>query len=163
VKQDGVPALHYEFDGNSNRTLAQISGVSYSATYDNQDRMLSYGSNTYTYTANGELLTKTTTSGTTSYSNDVLGNLRSITLPDGTSIEYVIDGQNRRVGKKVNGTLLQGFLYDEQLQIAAELDGSGNLISRFVYGDRSNLPSYMIKGNHTYRIIADHLGSLLYL
>ena len=28
-------------------------------TYDNQDRLLSYGNYTYTYTANGELLTKT--------------------------------------------------------------------------------------------------------
>jgi YD repeat-containing protein len=161
VLQDNVLAAHYEYDGNSNRTRAQypLSSIDVSGSYDNQDRMLSYGPNTYSYTANGELLSKTTSSGTTSFTYDVLGNLRTVALPGGTNIEYVIDGQNRRVGKKVNGTLLQRFLYDGQLQIVAEQDVSGAIVSRFVYGDRSNVPSYMVKGGVTYRIIANHLGS----
>ena len=46
---------------------------------------------------------------------DLLGKLTHVTLPDGTNIEYVIDGRNRRVGKKVNGVLVQGFLYQDQL------------------------------------------------
>jgi len=108
---------------------------------------------------NGELLTKTNLGGTTNYSYDVFGNLRTITLPGGTEIEYIIDGQDRRIGKKVNGTLEQGFLYDGQVQIVAELDSDDNIVSRFVYGDRANVPSYMLKDGETYRIIADHLGS----
>jgi hypothetical protein len=80
-------------------------------------------------------------------------------LSDGKSIEYLIDGQNRRTGKKVNGVLTQGFLYNSQLQIVAELDGTGAVLSRFVYADRSNVPSFMVKGGTTYRIIADQLGS----
>jgi len=80
-------------------------------------------------------------------------------LPNGNTIEYVIDGRNRRVGKKVNGTLTQGFLYQDQLNPIAELDGSGNVVARFVYGSRLNVPDYMIKGGTTYRIISDHLGS----
>lgn len=67
--------------------------------------------------------------------------------------------QNRRTGKKVNGTLTQGFLYNNQLQIVAELDGTGAVVSRFVYADRANVPSFMVKGGTTYRIISDHLGS----
>ncbi len=89
----------------------------------------------------------------------MLGNLRSVTLPNGNQINYVIDGRNRRIGKKVNGTLTQGFLYDGQLRIVAELNGSGNLKSRFVYGTRANVPEYMIQGGQNYRIITDHLGS----
>ncbi len=89
----------------------------------------------------------------------MLGNLRSATLADGTQLEYVIDGQNRRIGKKVNGTLVQGFLYQNQLQPVAELDGSGNIVSRFVYASKGNVPDYMVKGGVTYRIISDHLGS----
>jgi len=80
-------------------------------------------------------------------------------LPDGTRIDYVIDGQNRRVGKKVNGTLTQAFLYQDQLEPVAELDGAGNLVARFVYASRANTPDYMVKGGVTYRIISDHLGS----
>ena len=62
---------------------------------------------------------------TTTYSYDVFGNLTAVTLPSGTQIAYVIDGQNRRIGKKVNGVLTQAFLYGGQLRPAAELDGSG--------------------------------------
>jgi RHS repeat-associated protein len=128
-------------------------------TYDAQDRMLSYGGNTYQYTANGELASKTNAEGKTVYDYDVLGNLRAVTLPDGTRLEYLIDGQNRRIGKKVNGVLTQGFLYQDQLNPVAELDGSGNVVARFVYGTRSNVPDYLVKGGGTYRVISDHLGS----
>jgi hypothetical protein len=45
----------------------------------------------------------------------------------------LIDGENRRIGKTVNGSLVQGLLYENQLEPVAELDRSGNLVSRFVY------------------------------
>jgi len=41
----------------------------------------------------------------------------------------------------------------------AELDGTGAVVSRFVYGTKANVPDYMIKGGVTYRIVSDHLGS----
>jgi RHS repeat-associated protein len=41
----------------------------------------------------------------------------------------------------------------------AELDGSGAVVARFVYGSRPNVPDYVVKGGVTYRILADHLGS----
>jgi RHS repeat-associated protein len=73
----------------------------------------------------------------------------------------VINGENRRIGKTVNGTLVQGFLYENQLEPVAEFDGSGTLVSRFVYCGcgAGNIPQYLIKGGVTYRIISDHLGS----
>ena len=33
------------------------------------------------------------------------------------------------------------------------------VVSRFVYADRGNVPSYQLKGGVTYRIVSDHLGS----
>jgi RHS repeat-associated protein len=89
----------------------------------------------------------------------VLGNLRSVQLPNGNKIEYVIDGRNRRIGKKVNGTLTQAFLYQGSLNPVAELDGNGNMVSQFVYGSKGNVPDYMLKGGKTYRILSNHLGS----
>src|SRR5437667_11763321 len=70
-----------------------------------------------------------------------------------------MDGQNRRIGKKVNGILTQGFLYQNQLNPVAELDGTGNVVSRFVYGSKANVPDYLVKAGVTYRIVSDHLGS----
>ena len=60
---------------------------------------------------------------------------------------------------KENMSLLQQWLYDGQLRIVAELDGSGNLVSRFVYAERANVPEYMVRGGTMYRFITDHLGS----
>jgi len=73
----------------------------------------------------------------------------------------MIDGENRRIGKTINGTLVQGFLYENQLEPVAELDGAGNLVSRFVYCGcgAGNSPQYMVKNGVTYRILSDHLGS----
>jgi hypothetical protein len=50
-------------------------------------------------------------------------------LPNGTTIEYVIDGERHRIGKKVNGTLVKAWLYEDSLRIVAELDGSGAVVS----------------------------------
>src|SRR3972149_8288948 len=87
-----------------------------SGTYDAQDRLTAYGAVTYSYTANGDLRTATCGGQTTTYTYDVFGNLTAVALPSGTNLEYVIDGQNRRIGKKVNGTPFQGFLYGSQLR-----------------------------------------------
>jgi len=159
VTKNGASIGAYTYDQNGNRlTYTGQRGAS-AGTYDAQDRLTAYGAATYTYTDNGELLTKTDNVGTTAYAYDVLGNLTSVTLPAGTVIDYVVDGRNRRVGKKVNGTLVQGFIYGDQLNPVAELDGAGNIVSRFVYGTRANVPDYMVRGGVTYRIISDHLGS----
>jgi RHS repeat-associated protein len=159
VYKDGALVSHYDYDANGNRVKNTGSDGTFIGGYDNQDRMLSYGGNTYQYSANGELKSKTNTEGTTVYDYDVLGNLRAITLPDGTRLEYLIDGQNRRIEKKVNGTLVQGFLYQDELNPVAELDGDGNVVSRFVYGTRVNVPDYIVKSGVTYRIFSDQLGS----
>jgi RHS repeat-associated protein len=154
------PLVTYNYGPNNNRDSVNVGGSLTNGTYDNQDRMTAYGNATYAYTLNGELQSKIQGGGTTTYNYDVLGNLRGVTLPSGTQIDYVIDGQNRRIGKRVNGSLVQGLLYKDQLKPVAELDGSNNLVSRFVYGSRRNTPDYMIKGGTTYRMITDQVGSV---
>jgi len=161
VARDGAAPSHYGYDTNGNRTAYTGPGGTITATYDMQDRLLQYGNNSYTYTPNGELLIKTdaATSQTTTYTYDGLSNLRHVVLPGSTQIDYIIDGNNRRVGKRVNGVLVQGFLYDGEIKVMAELDGAGNVVSRFVYGSRDNVPDYMVRNGVTYRIISDQLGS----
>ena len=43
------------------------------------------------------------------------------------------------------------------------MDGTGALVSQFVYATHINVPDYIIKGGVTYRIITDHLGSLRFV
>jgi RHS repeat-associated protein len=156
VLLDGVLTAHYEYDPNGNRTLGPSGEI---GVPDDQDRLTSYGTRTYTYGANGELATKTDGGQNTTYAHDVRGNLTQVVLPTGTVINYVVDGLGRRVGKKVDGVLVRGFLYRDQLRVAAELDSSNNVVATFVYVSKGNVPDYMVKGGATYRIFSDHLGS----
>ena len=47
---------------------------------------------------------------------------------------------------------MQGFEYENQLEPIAEVDGSGNLIARFVYCDcgAGNISQYRVKNGVTY-------------
>ncbi|WNG19043.1 kelch repeat-containing protein [Cystobacter fuscus] len=163
VLEDGVPISSSVYDagapGNGNRTSHTQGGITRTATYDAQDRLLSFGGAVYSYGANGDLRSKQVGSQLTAYVYDAWGNLLSSTLPDGTRVEYIVDAHNRRVGKKVNGTLVQGFLYDGQLRVIAELDGNNQVVTRFVYASQAHVPDYMMKARATYRILTDPLGS----
>jgi RHS repeat-associated protein len=157
VSKDRIPA-HYAYDSNGNRLAGP--GLNSTPAYDAQDRLLFYGACSYTYKASGELQTKTCADGTTTYDYDALGNLRHVGLPNGTQIDYLIDGQNRRIGKKVNGALIEGFVYRNELQPAAWLDGTGAVKATFIYGLHPNVPEYMVQGATTYRLITDQVGSV---
>ncbi len=60
VSKDDAPVSQYVYDANGNRLSYIGAGGTISGTYDNQDRLMQYGTTLYTYTANGELLSKTT-------------------------------------------------------------------------------------------------------
>jgi len=159
VSRNGTTVSTYTYDANGNRLSQTTPSGAVAGSYDADDRLQSYGAVTYTYGGDGALRSKQGPDGLTSYTYDALGNLRTVVLPTGRTVEYVLDAQNRRIGKKVDGTLVRGWLYGDQLRIVAELDGGGNIVSQFVYGSRRNIPDYVVKAGATYRIIADHLGS----
>jgi RHS repeat-associated protein len=161
VFEDGLLATAYDYDANGNRLKRTTATAVDVGSYDAQDRILSYGSFTFLHNAHGDLeeMKDTLTGATTSYLYDPHGALRQVMVPDGRFIEYLVDGQDRRIGKKVNGVLERGWLYIDGLRPAAELDGAGNVVARFVYAGRVNVPAYMIKGGAVYRVFHDHLGS----
>jgi RHS repeat-associated protein len=156
VQTNGITTASYTYDANGNRKTGPAAATT--GTYDAQDRLVSYGAATYAFTGAGELSTRTQGGQVTTYAYDVLGNLEGVTLPDGTTIAYVVDALNRRIGKKVGGALQRGFLYDSG-RLIAELDATSAVVSVFVYGSRVNVPDYMVRGASTLRIVSDILGS----
>lgn len=160
VRQNGVLVADYDYDVNGNRVRLTTQNGALTGAIDAQDRLISYGSATFSYGSNGELTRRLVGPDTTAYTYDVLGNLLTVRLPGGGLVEYLVDAQNRRIGKKLNGALIKGFLYQGQLSPIAELDSTNAVVSRFVYGDAGNVPEYMIKGGITYRIVTDQLGSV---
>jgi RHS repeat-associated protein len=162
VAVDGVVAREYGYDTNGNRTSLGSGSTLLSASYDAQDRLLSQGDVEYAYAADGTLEAQTNlvTGDVTSYGYDALGNLRSVELPDGRLIEYVVDAMGRRVGKRIDGVLLQQWLYRSGPNPVAELNGAGALVKRYVYASRTDVPDYVVQGGATYRVLVDHLGSV---
>jgi hypothetical protein len=84
-----------------------------------------------------------------------------VTLPNGDVIDYLVDGLGRRVGKKLNGTLVKQWLYRDALKPVAELDGSGALVKQFAYGSHPLVPEYVKTSSGLYRVFADQLGTPL--
>jgi YD repeat-containing protein len=134
--QNGVLMATCLYDANGNRISLTTPTGTQTASYDDQDRLLTSGSWTYAYTANGELQSKTDTSNgqVTTYAYDARGNLRHVGLPDGRAIDYLVDSENRRVAKKVNGAVVRKWFYGDLLIPAAEFDGSGALLARYLGG-----------------------------
>jgi len=160
VRQDGNLLARYTYDANGNRRSITTPSEEEIADYDEQGRLVSLGGTTYVFSDEGELILRTEANGdTTRYEYDDFGNLIRVILPDGTVIEYLYDGLNRRVGKKVDGVLVQTFLYLDESRPAALLDGLGNVVARFVYGTRENVPDYMLRDGTRFRILSDEEGS----
>ncbi len=160
VTINGAVSESYTYDANGNRETLTRGNNTTTYEVDAQDRLLRQGDCTYTYTANGELETQTCANQTTRYRYSLHGDLTAVELPNGAQLEYVVDGKGRRVGKRRNGQLEQGFLYFDQLDPIVELDGNGQPIAQFVYADRAHVPALMQKGGKTYRFISDHIGSV---
>lgn len=160
VSLNGNPLNSYSYDSNSNRILQTINGVSVGATYDDQDRLLTFGNKSFTYNLNGEVvsMTDSSTSQTINYNYDVLGNLKSVTLPSKT-INYKVDAHNRRMAKLDGTTVENYFIWNSSNQIIGVTDGSGALTDRYVYGSKQHVPDYVEKGTDKYQIITNHLGS----
>jgi len=159
VERDGVVILALSFDGNGNR-LAATGLSTASGTYDARDRVLTYGTKTYTHGPHGEVTKIEDGGAITTYAYDALGGLKKVVLPTGKIVDYVLDGEGRRVARRVDAVVVDRFVYRGDLQVAAEVDGSGAVVSRYVYATRAQVPDYVVRGGVTYRVVADDLGSV---
>ncbi|WP_199177455.1 RHS repeat protein [Geothermobacter hydrogeniphilus] len=83
----------------------------------------------------------------------------SVTLANATTIEYLHDPQGRRIAKKVNGVIVEKYLWQGLTRLLAVYDGADNLVMRFQYAD-GRMPVAMTKGNITYYLGYDQIGSL---
>ncbi|HVV73685.1 MAG TPA: RHS repeat-associated core domain-containing protein, partial [Verrucomicrobiae bacterium] len=157
VAVNGSARTAYTYDANGNR----LSRDTEAGTYDAQDRVLTYGGATFGWSPNGYWMSRTK-AGQTTYTYDLDGPLTAVTTPDGRNIQYVVDPTGQRVGKKVNGSLQAGWLWDGDFLIA-ELDANGALSKHFVYAENTVVPSFYLAGTNAYRILSDDRGSVRFV
>ena len=158
--ENGQLIAQYHYDSNGNRTSLTTPEVITNSSHDAQDRLISSGNAAYSYNNFGQLNGMNKGQETIRYNYDELGNLRKVTKPGVGTIEYLSDGHNRKIGTKVNGDLVSGLIYKDELNPVAQFDAKGNLQSVFVYGTEQYVPNYIVKGGRTFRLITDHLGSV---
>lgn len=160
VTKNGSAHSSYSYDNNSNMISQTLNSNTINATYDDQDRLLTFGTKSFTYTQNGEVSTifNSSTSTTNTFSYDVFGNLKQVILPSKT-LNYKVDALNHRVEKRDGITLINRFIWDRQDRVVAISGSSGLMNARFIYGSKQHVPDYMIVGTVKYKIISNHLGS----
>ncbi len=159
----------YVYDENGNRITA--NGDAYTTGTNN--RILSDGTNTYDYDAEGNI-TRITNIATGDYRDlewDHRNRLVKVTQFDDTDaeqwrVEYIYDVYNRLVGRTefLNASATPApediFIYDGY-QMILKLDGSGNVQSRTLWGDRVDqlLANEDAAGNVTWPL-TDHLNTV---
>ncbi len=158
VWKNGALDASYTYDPNGNR----LTRNSETATYDVQDRLGTYAGAVFNWSPNGWMRSRTAAGQTTTYTYDLRGVLVSAGLPGGQTIDYVNDPAGQRTGRKVNGVLQKGWLWNG-FRPVAELDSSSSVTARFVYGADGLTPSYVIKGAETYRLLSDERGSVRFV
>jgi RHS repeat-associated protein len=146
------------YDAAGDRTTVTSSTGTTKATYDARDRLVSWGTATYSWAPDGNLTRRSHGAGSASFTFDDFGRLRGVTLPDGRAVTYFVDADGRRVGREVNGKLVAGYLYDLAGHVVAETDGSGAVEARFGYDDLGHL-TLVERGASSYRVVSDPVGS----
>ncbi|MCP4710403.1 MAG: hypothetical protein GY869_17410, partial [Planctomycetes bacterium] len=145
-------ARNYEMN-----THRGIAGKIY--RYSVEDHLMTAGAVIYKYDYDGFLASKTDGSDITQYDYSSRGELLSVELPDNTVIEYVHDPLGRRVAKKVDGVIVEKYLWQGLTRLLAIYDGADNLLMRFEYAD-GRLPFALTSDGNKYYLTYDQVGSL---
>ena len=161
VKKNGSVVETYTYDANGNRLteVNTLRGLNRSYIVSIEDHLITAGSETYKFDADGFLTSKTSGANASTYLYSSRGELLSATLPDGTTFTYDHDPLGRRIGKRVNGNITEKYLWKDAITLLAVYDASDNLLMRFNYAD-GRMPVSMSYGGNTYYLAYDQVGSL---
>ncbi|HVS81142.1 MAG TPA: RHS repeat-associated core domain-containing protein, partial [Pyrinomonadaceae bacterium] len=99
----------YTYDAVGNRTASHLS-ASYS--YQPFNKLTSTASATYSYNNNGNLISRTGSSGSTTFSYDEENRLKQVMLPVGPTVNYTYDGLGRRIQRTTSAGANERHIYD---------------------------------------------------
>jgi RHS repeat-associated protein len=172
IASANVQNLNYGYDAADN-LLSAADGISsannQSLGYDALNRLASasgaYGSLGYTYDANGNRLTETSTA-----SSDGLGSVSTLTYNQAGRLatvstaqqpltQYTYDAHGQRVIKVGSSTGTTIYQYDRSGHLLEETDGQGNAQVDYVYLYGRPVATIQLSGNKIYFLHGDRLGS----
>lgn len=149
---------NYSYDAAGNRLGRSADGIQENYHYDNCNRLTQMTrmttqqeTVTYSYDRQGNMLSD----GRNRYAYDDFGRLASTVTAEGDIQKNCYDAEGLRAEMEENGRLVQ-FLYNEDREVVAEKDYSGNII-RYIRGlglissDSENAKTY-------YHYVSDEQG-----
>ncbi len=130
VAQGGNTTESYSYDAVGNR-LTSLTVPSH--TYNSSNELISTSRSSYAYDYNGNLTSKSNSSGTTSYAWDYENRLTSVTLPaSGGTVTFKYDPFGRRIQKSgPSGTT--NYLYDGANPVT-DLYADGQILAGYMPG-----------------------------
>lgn len=146
----------YTYDAVGNRT-ASLGVPSYTTNASNELTATSNAS--YTYDSNGNTLTKTDSTGTTSYTWDFENRLTTAMLPNsGGTVSLKYDPLGRRIEKSSSsGTTI--YVYDGDNQVEA-VNATASVVARYTQGQNIDEPLATLLSGTTSYYESDALGTI---
>ena len=158
---DVVESYNYDLSGTRISEINRLRGINNGRrfSYSDEDHLLTAGDATYSYDPDGFLTSKTKADETTTYDYSVRGELLKVQLPDKRIISYDHDPLGRRIAKRIDGVMVEKYLWQGLTKLLAVYDGADNLKQRFEYAD-DRLPVSMTTEGVRYFLAYDQVGSL---
>ncbi|NIP74209.1 MAG: Rhs family protein, partial [Gammaproteobacteria bacterium] len=155
--------LDYEYDAAGQRIRrsraqgASVPETPFTATYDADNRMLTYNGHGLTYDENGNLTERQSEAGPVTYTWDARDRLTAIDGPNGHA-SFTYDHAGRRIEATINGQTTR-YLYDGP-QAVAELQGNAlGAVYHTGLGIDEVLARYAAGGDRS--LLTDALGSVI--
>ncbi len=145
----------YTLDDVGNRT-ASHQGSSYS--YQPFNRLVTANSDGYSYDSNGNLTSRTETSGTWTYTWDYENRLKQASLSGGVTVNYSYDALGRRVQRTSTSSGTTKFVYDDA-DVLRDLDVNDATIADYLNGPGIDNKLRQISDGTASYFVADHLGT----
>jgi RHS repeat-associated protein len=158
-----IEDLHYAYNLDDEITsitsLAPPLVLPQSATSraaDAANRIRQFGGSSYAFDLEGQMASKTDTTGSTNYQWDARGRLTQVTLPGNQTVSYSYDAIGRRSTRSGAG-LTTTFLYDG-LDVVFDKGSDGSAVD-YVNGFQPDEKLFQNSGATPLYFLADHLGS----
>jgi RHS repeat-associated protein len=124
------PNENYGYDAVGNRATSHLS-AGYS--YQPFNKLTSTSTTNYTYDNNGNLLSKTDSLGTMTFTWNEENQLTQVSLPGGLTVNYKYDGLGRRIQRTTTAGGNERYIYDGQ-NILIDLNADSSVATTYLNG-----------------------------
>ena len=158
-----VRSIEYSYDLDGKRTKKVDNLGTHDYTYNTNGQLETVNADTYGYDADGRLEQVTRGGHNLTLTHDTFDRLTQVTK-DSTTTQYLYDVNGNRI-KEISGVNTKNYLVAPNLADGLEstdlvTDGSGNVVSNYVYGGSEIIARLDASGNPVY-YLTDDMGSVI--